>query len=100
MHECLHLQDPLCMTYFVQTDTVKAQHMLYTRMLLVGVQAMRFGASPAACRQAMSLGFEWSMQQLSSAAQEDLKRNEQHAQQHMQKVDCTTSSTMFPHVTL
>ena len=59
---------------------------------------MQFGASPAACRQAMSLGFEWSMQQLSSAAQEDLKRIEQHAQQHMHKVDCTTSSTMFPHV--
>ncbi|KAL3158831.1 hypothetical protein ABBQ32_011557 [Trebouxia sp. C0010 RCD-2024] len=50
-----------------------------------GLQAMRFGASPAACTQAMNLGFAWSMQRLSSAAQEDICSVQQHAQKQMQK---------------
>lgn len=55
-------------------------------MLVVGLQALRFGASPAACNQAMNLGFTWSKQRLSSAAQEDMQSIQQHAQEYMQKV--------------
>lgn len=47
---------------------------------------MRFGATPAACKQAMKLGFAGSMQRLSSAAQEDMRCVQQHAHEQMQKV--------------
>ncbi|KAL3135667.1 hypothetical protein ABBQ38_006142 [Trebouxia sp. C0009 RCD-2024] len=47
--------------------------------------AMRFGATPAACKQAMKLGFAGSMQRLSSAAQEDMRCVQQHAHEQMQK---------------
>lgn len=75
--------DRLCEGRLCESPT----YMLYMRTVMVGVQAMRFGASPAACRQAMSLGFTWSKQRLSSAAQEDMQRIEQHAEKHMQKVN-------------
>lgn len=66
-----------------------------------GMQAMRFGASPVACKQSMSLGFTWSKQRLSGAALEDMQRIQQHGQEHMQKVVGPEAAiVMFPYVTL
>lgn len=53
---------------------------------MAGVQAMRFGASPSSCRQAMNSGLAQSSHRLSSAAQQDLMRIQQSAQEQMQKV--------------
>ena len=55
---------------------------------MTGAQAMRFGASPAACRQAMDLGFACSSKRLSPAAQQDLACIQHSAEEHMQKVSC------------
>ena len=47
---------------------------------------MRFGVSPEACRQALDLGFDWHLQRLSLAAQQDAQQVLQQAQAALQKV--------------
>ncbi len=56
----------------------------FTRQQLL--QAMRFGVSPEACRQALDLGFNWHLQRLSPAAQQDAQQVQQQAQAALQKV--------------
>jgi len=50
------------------------------------LQGMRFGVSPEACRQALDLGFDWHLQRLSLAAQQDAQQVLQQAQAALQKV--------------
>lgn len=96
----------ICMPQFstkviVRQTPFKDRLSIYMRMRVKGLQAMRFGASPAACRHAMNLGLEWSKQRLNSSAQEELQRIQENAQEHMQKVldQWAHSDVWWNHVT-
>ena len=55
-------------------------------MSVVFVQAMRFGVSAEACKQAMQLGFDASLSRLSSSALKDAQDIQKHAEATLQKV--------------
>ena len=82
-HWCLKLSGP---TLRNRQNHSKGQTFISHKNACGSLQALRFGASMAACNQAMNLGFAWSKQKLSSAAQEDMQSIQQHAQEVMQKV--------------
>lgn len=47
--------------------------------------AMRFGVTAEGCKQAVDLGFQWSVQRLSPAAQQDAQQVQQQAGEALQK---------------
>jgi len=68
---------------------VHAVYVCFFRVFLTRqqlLQGMRFGVSPEACRQALDLGFNWHLQRLSPAAQQDAQQVQQQAQAALQKV--------------
>ena len=58
------------------------------RKHIVLVQAMKFGVSAEACKQAMQLGFDASLSRLSNAAQKAAQDIQKHAEATLQKVKC------------